>query len=651
MAAVSTYITTGDSYIDGILKNLKWADPDLTFSFPTSASAYGAGYGEGETSSNFMALNTAQQAAVRAALDAYASVADLSFTELTGASAASATLRFGVSDLPPTAWAYGPSTHDEGGDVWLNRSNGYYMSPDKGDYSSLAIMHEIGHALGLAHPHEGYVMPTGRDAMEYTVMSYRSYVGAPTTGFTNETAGYAQSPMMYDIAALQHIYGANYGTNSGDTLYTWRPSTGEMLIDGIGQGRPEANRIFQTVWDGGGSDTYDFSAYGTDLKVDLRPGEWTTVSTAQLAKLHQNGSKLAPGNIANALLHDNDPRSLIENAVGGSGDDIMIGNDADNRLTGGLGADVMDGGAGWDAADYSDADPISSSQGGRLVADLMTSGSNNGEATGDRYHSIEELIGSRHNDSLRGDDDDNIVRGGAGHDELHGRGGDDALYGGDGNDSFSGGLGADHLDGGSGQDTARYVTAEATDAFGTGLTVDLIDFGANTGEAEGDSYHSIENVMGSNYHDIIRGTDAANGIRGNGGDDLIDGRGGDDSLLGCDGDDILIGGLGADTLNGGAGADVFAYLSAAESTAAKRDTITGFTSGEDRIDLTAIDANSTASGNQAFSFIGDQAFSGAAAELRFLNMILSGDIDGDGVADMSIKLSGVSSLAAGDILL
>ena len=123
-------------------------------------------------------------------------------------------------------------------------------------------------------------MPAHRDSMEYTVMSYSSYAGAsPSDGYMNETWGFAQSLMMYDIAALQHLYGADYSTQSGNTVYSWSDITGQMSINGVGQGTPGDNRILLTVWDGGGTDTYDFSNYVTPVEVDLRPGEWTTTST------------------------------------------------------------------------------------------------------------------------------------------------------------------------------------------------------------------------------------------------------------------------------------------------------------------------------------------------------------------------------------
>jgi serralysin len=147
------------------------------------------------------------------------------------------------------------------------------------------------------------------------------------------------------------MYGANYTTNSGSTVYSWSATTGEMFVNGVGMGAPAGNKIFMTIWDGGGNDTYDFSNYTTNLKVDLNPGGWTTASTTQLASL--GSGHYAAGNIANALLYKGNTASLIENAVGGSGSDNLIGNVADNKFTGGRGNDVMDGGAGNDTAIYS----------------------------------------------------------------------------------------------------------------------------------------------------------------------------------------------------------------------------------------------------------------------------------------------------------
>ena len=181
-------------------------------------------------------------------------------------------------------------------------------------------------------------MPANHDSLEYSVMTYRSYVGDPLTagGYVLEPTSYPQSLMMADIAALQNMYGANFATNSGNTVYSWSATTGEAFVNGVGRGRPAGNRIFETVWDGGGVDTYDFSNFDTNVVVDLRPGAWTITSSAQLARLDyfSGNTHLAAGNIANALLYNDDVRSLIENAKGGGGNDSIIGNAIANLLEG-----------------------------------------------------------------------------------------------------------------------------------------------------------------------------------------------------------------------------------------------------------------------------------------------------------------------------
>lgn len=440
MPALATYSLTGNPYIDGVLGDAKWAVTDFTFSMPTSSSYYGKNYGSGEPGDNFAALNSTQKSVVYSTLAMYASVSKLTFSEVAETTSTHADLRFAMSDQPSTAWAYFPSTAPEGGDSWFNNSAGYYDNPAKGNYAYSTFVHETGHGLGLEHTHNDNVTPVDRNSLEYSVMSYRSFVGAPLSGgYSNETFGYPQSLMMYDIAALQHLYGADYTTNGGNTTYSWSPTTGEMFIDGAGQGAPGANRIFLTVWDGGGADTYDFSSFTTDLDVNLRPGQWTTTSTAQLAKLHYDGSEIATGNIANALLANGDERSLIENARGGTGDDAMTGNQADNKLWGGGGGDVLRGGGG-------DDDLF-----GQAGQDLLVGG-----AGADRLQGgggDDSLAGGGGRDRVIGGGGNDAVVGGRGNDRLIGGQGDDLLKGGEGNDVLFGGPGGDVMIGGAGRDT------------------------------------------------------------------------------------------------------------------------------------------------------------------------------------------------------
>jgi serralysin len=155
--------------------------------------------------------------------------------------------------------------------------------------------------------------------------------------------------MMLDIAALQHMYGANFSTNAGNTVYRWSPDSGRTVVNGAVGLDPGDNRIFATIWDGGGKDTYDLSAYRTGLRLDLRPGKASEFSEPQLADLGGGPNDgHARGNIFNALQFDGDRRSLIENAEGGSGGDRIIGNAAGNRLDGGRGGDVLKGLTGKD---------------------------------------------------------------------------------------------------------------------------------------------------------------------------------------------------------------------------------------------------------------------------------------------------------------
>ena len=139
MPATSSVTPTGDAYVDGVLSGVKWAVNNFTFSFPTSASYYWAGYyyGSGEPYSGFEALNATQQAVVYDALAQYASVANITFLDgqgnfsaITETSSQHADLRFAESNVPSTAWAYYPTTYAEGGDAWFNHYD--YNSPVKG---------------------------------------------------------------------------------------------------------------------------------------------------------------------------------------------------------------------------------------------------------------------------------------------------------------------------------------------------------------------------------------------------------------------------------------------------------------------------------------------------------------------------------------
>lgn len=362
--AATTATGTGNVNIDALISGSKWSTLSLTYAFPAAASQYDPAVylPTLDETSDFRPATGGLIDAVRYAMRQFSDVSGLQVSE-TGATS-TATMLIARTGQAATAFAYLPETApSKGGDVWFGYDTAF-DAPRRGDYAWVTTLHEIGHALGLKHAHAAiggtgpYEDDTGiisqpvsadRDAIEFTVMSYRSHVGQDlvlTDSYTNEDYGYPQTLMMLDIAALQRMYGADFGTNAGDTVYRFSPSTGEMFINGTGQGAPGANRLFLTIWDGGGTDTYDFSAYTENQSIDLRPGNWSLVSTAQRADLGEGF--YASGNVYNALQYEGDGRSLIENATGGTGDDTIVGNAAANVLKGGAGRDSLAGGDGDD---------------------------------------------------------------------------------------------------------------------------------------------------------------------------------------------------------------------------------------------------------------------------------------------------------------
>jgi Ca2+-binding RTX toxin-like protein len=355
--------STSSQSVNGLLSGVRWALTSLTYAFPTTAASYGSyahtsGGSSVDETLSFSQATAAAQASVRTAMNFVSAVTGLTITET--ATVSGANIRVAESSLLPAvggpsggaAYAYYPGSFFKGGDVWLGPSTSY-DNPFVGSVGYRSIWHEIGHALGLKHAHEtggpaNTAVPSSRNGHEFTVMTYYSYIGGPS-GYPNEAGGHPQTFMMDDIAALQAMYGADFTTNSGATVYTFSPTTGEMFINGVGQGAPGANRVFRTLWDGGGIDTYDFSNYTTNQRINLNPGEWSTMSAVQLANL--GSGNMARGSLANALLYNNDLRSLIENANGGSGNDTITGNVAANALNGNNGNDSILGGDGNDTLD------------------------------------------------------------------------------------------------------------------------------------------------------------------------------------------------------------------------------------------------------------------------------------------------------------
>ena len=551
--------SSGNQGIDGMLTDRAWADVTIEYSFPT-ANIYG--YTQLTDLPNGMfAMTLAQQNATHFALNAEVGVnvaAKAGFSvegftnlgvlndispdgddEIRLANTTSASLYTArVADFPGN---YLTTQTQDNGDVWFG-TNFSYTNPIAGDYAWLITLHEIGHALGLKHSHEtGFfgAMPDNINSMEYSVMTYRSYINGPNGPYSNEAYGYAQTYMMYDIAALQHMYGADFTTNSGNTTYSWTPGSGNTLVNGVAAIQPGANRIFATIWDGGGYDTYDLSAYTTDLSINLSPGGHSTFSSAQRAYLGggPNGG-YARGNIFNALQYGADTRSLIEAAIGGSGDDSIFGNAVGNSLTGNAGNDTLKGLGGADS-----------------------------------------LYGGDGDDYLDGGDGNDTLSGGAGADDLYGGAGNDAINSGDDEDSVFAGAGNDVITDDiamSPADDDTYDGGDGIDTLVHDLTwVSTVVFNLSTGWTTLDGQNrdqliSIENltvggaaqVIGSNVANVlsVNGT-GANIVNGLGGDDVINAGGGADTVNGGDGNDIVFDDdfVNFDFHSGGAGIDTIDY--------------------------------------------------------------------------------------------
>jgi len=268
------------------------------------------------------------------------------------------------------------------------------------------------------------------------------------------------------------------------------------------------------------------------------------------------------------------------------------------------------------------------------------------------------LIGTPDDDTLDGTDYDDVIMGNAGDDTLVGAGGDDIIMGGDGKDTILGGDGDDFLFGDEGSDTIiggagdDVIEAGAGDdhAFGgDGDDTFIATIGDGNDFLSGDAGSDTLNMSNISANAVVKLS--ANGIG-----TASSSQSGTDLLLSIEnvitgsGDDLIYASDVANIMDGGDGSDTFVFGSVAS---VRGDVIEGFFAGEDIIDLTAIDANTTVSGNQAFALIQGVHFSGTAAELliredtdadgRDLTLI-EGDVNGDGVADFQLTLMGSHEL-------
>ncbi|MCI3132704.1 M10 family metallopeptidase C-terminal domain-containing protein [Phenylobacterium aquaticum] len=440
-----------------------WTGGVITYSVPGSGSVW-PGYSAQEEpfSSGYGVASAAQALRIAAAFQVWDSELNIVLSP-TDDVAHTGAIRVAFTDVAalahdPTTLAYTYSPPTKGvniqtwdGDVWLTAD---YKTSSFADHSEayLTLLHEIGHALGLKHPFEGSsVLPDDYDTTRYTVMSYTDYadgnwIDVEKVGGVDRLVSsfiHPQTPMVFDIAALQARYGADLQTNATNTTYA-----------------PSSDPAMRTIWDGGGVDTIDLSSHARSAMIDLTPGAYSSIDIWSAADQARWWTALYPnlsGAIAKAFA---DPGvytwtnnfaiaygTVIENVKGGSGADTVMGNDADNLIEGNGGQDYLRGGAGNDTLRGGDAfDDLNGNQGndtefGGEGDDWVVGGKDNDVLYGEAGNDI--VYGNLGDDTISGGDGADWVRGGQGNDSVSGGAGDDLLYGDRGDDTLSGGAGAD----------------------------------------------------------------------------------------------------------------------------------------------------------------------------------------------------------------
>jgi Ca2+-binding RTX toxin-like protein len=580
---------------------------DLHYTAPLHIDVYFAT--SGQTFNGISASRSwtaSEQSAAMAALATWAAVTPITFS-ITASSASAefiltlAPLGAGVLGQFQTVGGIGYGDFAPSGFGWTTAG----LLPGGAGFTTL--IHEFGHGLGFAHPHDngggsevmqGVLGPFGSygtylmDQGVFTVMSYNDgWSLKPDGGTVTSTAGNEATPGPLDIALAQLKYGINATTNAGDTAYVISSAAGP----------------YKAIWDVSGTDSISFSGSAA-ATIDLRPA--TLVSEIGGGGFVSHIAGVQGGfTIANGV--------VIENATSGSGADTLIGNSAANILNGGAGADSMTGGLGDDIYVVDNAGDVVTENASEGVDTIQSSviyvlpaNVENLTLTGTAANGI----GNTLDNVITGNASNNFLSGGDGNDTLDGAGGADAMNGGLGNDTFivdnagdnaneNSGEGTDTVQAsinytltanvenlvllgatlnGTGNDLNNTITGNGaantldggtgadTMIGGLGDDIYFVDNGGdvvteNVGEGTDVVHASINYTLTANVENLTLTGSAINGmgnalanvITGNSAANSLSGFDGNDTLYGLDGNDVLDGGAGADVMNGNNGDDTY----------------------------------------------------------------------------------------------